>query len=384
MISAVYFMLLGISVLVYWLLPSQFLRNGALIIISFSFIYLMDKKSVFVVIGLTMFSYLAGQWIARSSKRGAVHTLCIAALLVVLILFKYLGLLTSVVNGLLSFFRQLPQFHITKLLLPLGISYIVFKHISYLTDVKWGLIEPGRLYEFLLYSSLFTIFIAGPIERFERFKPNIAEMRVRFQWKDMEYGFMRIVVGLFKKLVLADWLGYFINTAWLSPGRYGPTTSVLGIIGFSFQIYFDFAGYSDIAIGASRLLGIHIMENFNNPYLASDIGQFWRRWHISLSDWIRDYIFFPISKWNTSKFWRKICVPVIAMALCGLWHGPAFHFLLWGIWHGLGLAMLQLWNEYKRKHSTVARLAKMPWFNLASMAMTFCYVTIGWFWFRGI
>jgi alginate O-acetyltransferase complex protein AlgI len=156
----------------------------------------------------------------------------------------------------------------------------------------------------------------------------------------------------------------------------------LALLGYSFQIYFDFSGYSDIAIGSSRFFGIRIMENFNNPYLAPNLSQFWRRWHISLSDWIRDYLFFPLSKLSSTKLWQIFFVPVIAMALCGLWHGPSWNYVIWGVWHGMGLSVLQLWNSYKRNHKRLAKATKANWFSYAGVFMTFSFVTLGWWWFR--
>jgi len=244
------------------------------------------------------------------------------------------------------------------------------------------LVKPGRFIDFLLYSSLFTIFVAGPIERFERFKPQTEQPKLPFSWNNIEYGFTRIVFGMFKKLVLADWIGYFVAPVWASPHHYAEFIRPLALIGYSFQIYFDFAGYSDIAIGSSRLFGFKIMENFNNPYLASNISQFWRRWHISLSDWIRDYLFFPLSKLSAKRCWQMIFVPVIAMAICGLWHGSAWHFVLWGTWHGVGLSMLQLWNQYKRKHKALAKATRVGWFGYAGIAINFAFVTLGWWWFK--
>lgn len=335
-----------------------------------------------MVLSLSSVSYVFGLLIAKHPKRLWIHSLGVILVLAVLVVFKYLGFLTGIFNSLASFTNALPQFEITKLLLPLGISYIVFKHISYLTDIKWGLIKHGSFVDFLLYSSLFTIFVAGPIERFERFKPQVEQGRLAFAWADIEYGFMRIVFGMFKKLVLADWIGYFIAPIWANPHHYTEIVRPLALIGYSFQIYFDFAGYSDIAIGSSRLFGIKIMENFNNPYLAPNISQFWRRWHISLSDWIRDYLFFPLSKVSSAKVWTVFFVPIIAMALCGLWHGAAWHYALWGIWHGFGLFVLQMWNERKRKSKPLAKACKQRWFYYASVAMSFSFVTIGWWWFR--
>lgn len=382
MISLKYFSILIVSLIVYWLIPRQRLRNILLIVSSLYFIYSLDRWSVIVVVSLTIISYCFGLLIYKYKKKAWIHALSVTLVLAVLIVFKYLGFLAGVFNSITAFLNVLPAFEIKHLLLPLGISYISFKHISCLTDIKWGLVEPGSFIDFLLYSSLFTIFVAGPIERFERLKPQLEVKKIDFAWNHVDYGFMRIVFGMFKKLVLADWIGYFISPVWSSPHEYGHLIRILALIGYSFQIYFDFAGYSDIAIGSSRLFGLKIMENFNNPYLAPNISQFWRRWHISLSDWIRDYLFFPLSTVSRKKVWQMFFVPVIAMAICGLWHGAAWHYIFWGVWHGVGLSVLQLWNQQKRKDKKLAKATRAKWFYYAAVIMNFSFVTLGWWWFR--
>lgn len=381
MISLNFFGILIISLILYWAIPRQRIRNWVLILASFGYLYLTDKWSVVVVLGLTGFSYLLGKLIGKQKKQGLFHFLGVAGVLAVLIVFKYLGFLSGVINALLSFADGLPSFDISNLILPLGISYIVFKHISYLTDIKWGLVSPGRVDDFLLYSSLFTIFVAGPIERFERFKPQVEQPRAPFNWADIEFGFRRIVFGMFRKLVIADWIGYFINPVWQDPNGQALGITALALIGYSLQIYMDFAGYSDIAIGSSRLFGLRIMENFKNPYLAPNISQFWRRWHISLSDWIRDYLFFPLSRLHKSRFWMKFLVPVAAMGLCGLWHGAAWHFVIWGIWHGVGLSLYQFYAEVKRSNSGLANVANHRGMIVPAVVLNFLFVTIGWLWF---
>ncbi|PKN75828.1 MAG: hypothetical protein CVU49_00200 [Candidatus Cloacimonetes bacterium HGW-Cloacimonetes-2] len=382
MITLEFFGLLIISVALYWAIPKQVIRNLLLTLISLLFIYLMDKWSLVLVIVLSVTSFIFGMLIKRKPSKTWLHTIGVIFILGVLVAFKYLGFLNSVFMSLADFAHFLPRFEIRKLLLPLGISYIVFKHISYLTDIKWGLVKPGRFVDFVLYSSLFTIFVAGPIERYERFKPQIEQSRISFSWNNIDKGFIRIVFGLFKKLVLADWIGFFISPVWTSPNQYNTWIRLLALIGYSLQIYFDFAGYSDIAIGSSRLFGIKIMENFNNPYLSPSISQFWRRWHISLSDWIRDYLFFPLSKVSSKSLWQFLFVPVISMAICGLWHGPAWHYVLWGIWHGIALSLFQLWNQFKRKNKRIAKVTKSMLYQYAGTVLTFTYVSIGWLLFR--
>jgi len=366
-----YFPYLIITVCIYWLLPKQSLRTAFLTLSSYGFIWYFDPKAVYVVLALTVFTYLIASWMKKSRQTGLIHKIGIIGLLLVLILFKYLGFLAGIINSLLSFFHSLPVFNIEELFLPLGISYLIFKYVSYLTDIHWKVVTKGKFLDFACYGSLFTIFMAGPIERFERLKPQLENGTAKFKREYLDFAFGRIAFGLFRKLVLADWIGYFINPVWHHPDHYSAIFRVVAFFCYSFQIYFDFAGYSDIAIGSSRLFGLKIMENFDNPYQATNISQFWRRWHISLSDWIRDYLFFPMSQNRTSKLWLTFFVPVIAMGLCGLWHDAAWQYVLWGAWHGLGISLLQYWHKYSKRNKITIPV-------IISQAATFFFVTLGW------
>jgi alginate O-acetyltransferase complex protein AlgI len=376
-----YFPFLIVAAIIFWLLPGRRYRNAFLTICSYAFIGYLDIKALVVTLGLTAFTYLAAIWIEKSSNKKTAHRIGIIGVLLTLVIFKYLGFLGTTINSLLGFFHALPVFRIEEILLPLGISYLVFKCVSYLTDVYWGVVNKGTLLEFACYNSLFTMFVAGPIERFERLKPQLETDVSGFKTEYLSVAFERIVYGLFKKLVIADWIGYFINPVWQNQDQYSLAVRILALFGFSLQIYFDFAGYSDIAIGSSRLFGLRIMENFNNPYLAPNISQFWRRWHISLSDWIRDYVFFPLAQNKTNQLWLIFCVPVIAMATCGLWHGAAWNYVFWGVWHGLGISIYQQWNQLKRKSKTLTGLSRTKAFYALSVCFTFVYVTMGWYLF---
>lgn len=382
MISIEFFGILSLSLILYWLLPVQRLRNLLLSAASLLFIWLLDHQSLIVVLALTLFSYGMGQLIYRLKRNGWAHALGVLGILTSLLFFKYLGLLAGISDSLYIFLEALLRFSLHHLLLPLGISYIAFKQISYLTDIKWKLVKPGSFADFLLYNSLFTIFLAGPIERFERLNPQFQNPRIPFQRADFELGSQRIASGIFKKLVIADWLGFFIAGVWQNPSEYHPGIALLAVFGYAFQIYFDFSGYSDIAIGSSRLFGLKVMENFARPYLATNISQFWRSWHISLSDFIRDYIFFPLSRISSSKIWLLGFVPVIAMALCGLWHGADSRYLVWGIWHGLGLSVYQIFQQIKRRLGKSRTQKINAAFAVLAWPLTFMFVSLGWLSFR--
>jgi D-alanyl-lipoteichoic acid acyltransferase DltB (MBOAT superfamily) len=381
-ISALFFGYLAAGACVYWLLRGRDIRALFLSALSFGYITLQDFRAAILTLVLTAISYLFAWLIESRPHRAAYHRSGVVVILLVLVVSKYLGALAGTVNEFFAAVHAGSPVHFEHILLPLGISYITFKHISYLTDVYWNLTTRGRFIDFLAYSSLFTIFVAGPIERFETFRPQIERADSGFSITYLEEAFTRIVYGLFKKTVVADWIGYAISHA--LPGPTGRSTGweIVALLGYSIQIYMDFSGYSDIAIGSSRLFGFTIMENFNWPYVQPNISEFWKSWHISLSRWIRDYVFFPLSRVGSGKVWTLVLVPVISMVLCGLWHGADAHFLLWGAWHGAGLAVFQMWVRMKKRNRPLAQLAGRRWFNVLSVVATFSFVTLGWVWFR--
>ena len=380
-VSFSFFGVLVLGALVFWALPAQKLRTAWLTIASLGFILLHDRFAALMALLLAGYTYGVAGLMERRGKSKIVFRLGISGLIVVLVLFKYLGFLAGTISGIAAFVADWRGLRLEPLLLPLGLSYLVFKYLSYLADIHWGLVKKGRFLDVLLYGSLFTIFVAGPIERFERFGPQL-ETAGRFRMAFVEEAFTRIVFGLFKKLAIADWLGYFLAPVWDRPEAHGLGLKALALVGFSLQIYLDFSAYSDIAIGASRLFGLKIMENFRWPYLQPNIGRFWSHWHISLSSWIRDYLFFPLSRVSRNRLWLSVAVPLIAMALCGLWHGPAWHFVLWGLWHGAGIAIWQAWAARRRARGRPSPgTASVPARILATLT-TFTFVTVGWLWFR--
>lgn len=368
------------SVPVYWLIKKQRARNIFLTIVSAVFIYAADKSAFIVLIIMCLYTYLFSLKILKASSKPLYHKISIAGLIIILAIAKYAGYLDKYFLSVHNFFSGEGTFE--GLLMPLGLSYITFKHISYLTDVYWGLNKRVNLIDILFYSSLFTIFLSGPIERYDRIDKQINSGRIGFSSNFLFESIERISYGLFKKFVIADWIGYFIMPIWKHPDEYSFFYQTAALIGFSFQIYFDFSGYSDIAIGASKAFGIKIMENFNYPYLSENISQFWRNWHISLSDWIRDYIFFPLSKLSNNKVWAIVIVPILAMGICGIWHGSEIKYLYWGLYHGAGISVYQVWNQYKRKRRNIRKLSEAKYFTVISVFVTFVFVTIGWMFFR--
>jgi alginate O-acetyltransferase complex protein AlgI len=370
------------SLMIYWFLPSQKSRTFFLGLVSLIFILLADRLAGIIVIILTVYTYFFSVKIQNSKFKSIYHKTSVFGIVLLLVLFKYAGVFDKYIISVIQFFTKNPSQPFSKILFPLGLSYITFRYISYLTDIYWGINKRTDIFTLLFYGGLFTTFLSGPIDRFERIQRQIGVLRINFSNDFLNDGCERIIFGLFKKFVIADWIGYMINNI-NSNTQYNSTlVRVLALIGFSIQIYFNFSGYSDIAIGTSRLFGLKIMENFNNPYLKPNISQFWRNWHISLSDWIRDYIFFPMSRLNENKIWLLVLVPVISMGICGMWHGSELKFAIWGMYHGAGLSFFQFWSIWKRKNKSLNRFTDSRLFNFFSIIFTFIFVTIGWLFFR--
>jgi alginate O-acetyltransferase complex protein AlgI len=314
------------------------------------------------------------------------YALAMTATIGVLAVYKYGALLGGTVQQLAGFLgnRTLPSF--PALVLPLAISFFTFEFVHYVIDARRGLLPEHRFEDFLAFMLFFPTMVAGPIKRFQKFQPQVAAARA--DAGAVSDGIMRITVGLAKKIVIADTLypmtALLRTTAGVAGAR--PAEIVVALLAFSAQIYMDFSGYSDIAIGSARLFGIRVPENFSWPYLRRNIAEFWRHWHMSLTSWITDYVYKPLGG-NRSGLARTALNVLLAMAVSGLWHGAQWHFLVWGLYHGVLLAGFRVWERLVK----APLLARAPWLvtgsagrvahwvaSLLGGAITFTLVTIGW------
>jgi len=304
----------------------------------------------------------------------------------VLALYKYGGLAARTVQsaaGALSL-GKLPEF--PALVLPLAISFFTFEFVHYVIEMRRGTLPEHRFEDFLAFMLFFPTMVAGPIKRFQGFKPQIAAARA--DAADINEGAMRIVVGLAKKICIADTLTP-LTTTLLTTSRVAAASPLelgIALLAFSGKIYMDFSGYSDIAIGSARLFGIHVPENFAWPYLRRNIAEFWRHWHMSLTSWITDYVYKPLGG-NRRGLAITMLNVVIAMAVSGLWHGAQWHFVVWGLFHGVLLAGFRLW-ESLGKRPLLAAVPALGEGRLGATlrvaggvlggAATFAIVTVGW------
>lgn len=309
------------------------LRNALLILVSLAFYAWGERHYVALLAATAFLNWLAGLWIARVSDRRWRLTIAIGVNLLALGVFKYANFLIATVNDLAGLSISPLPVH-----LPAGVSFFTFQAISYVVDVaKADVPAETSLTRYSLYATLFPHLVAGPIVRYRDLSEQLGDRRISFD--DFSEGVQRFIIGLGKKVLLADTLRLVADDVFaLSALDRSTSVAWLGLICFSMQIYFDFSGYSDMAIGLGRMFGFHFAENFNYPYAARSLTDFWRRWHMTLSSWLRDYVYIPLGG-NRRNGLRNL---FITFALCGLWHGAAWTFVVWGLWHGVMLAVERL------------------------------------------
>lgn len=259
---------------------------------------------------------------------------------------------------------------------PLAISFFAFEFVHYLVEVRRGRDPIRRLDDFALFAIHFPSLVAGPIKRFQEYLPSLHSGLAGVTVDDVAAGAQRIALGLVKKIVIADNLTLVINFYGKEFSRLTPGQAWLFLAALSVRILLDFSGYTDMAIGLSRMLGVRLPENFNWPYLATNLQDFWQRWHMSLTSWIRDYVYVPLGG-NRHGRPRQLLNALIVFALCGLWHGPAWHFILWGLWHGIGLVINYSYATIlgpvgRKLAAALARAPALGW------AVTLLYVAFGW------
>lgn len=360
-----------------WALKSRAeARKWLLLVASYIFYGWWDWRFCFLLFGASMVAWFAGLLLERTSRintRKTIVGFAVASMLVVLGVFKYYGFFLSGLQDVLfalGWQRDLP---FLEIILPVGISFFTFQAISYVIDVYREDVTARRSpLDVLLYISLFPQLVAGPIVRAADFLPQL-ERRAVLTRNATSFGLVLIIVGLFKKMVVANYLASeLVDPVFLDPASQTSALLLAGVYGYAVQIYCDFSGYSDIAIGTAALLGFHFKENFNQPYRASSLQDFWRRWHISLSGWLRDYLFIPLggSRNGTFKTYRNL---FLTMFLGGLWHGAAWNFVIWGSLHGAWLAGER---ALSRNHKKTAAKAILGWL------ITFHVVCAAWVFFR--
>lgn len=334
--------------LIYTLIPKKFLAAKNLLLATASLLFYAYGEPVYIIIMLSsvMFNWAMTLLMSRCKERSqsVICTLCVAIDLAILAFFKYVPWLVSLVNSSLSLNIPIPS-----LTIPVGISFYTFQVLSYVVDVRKGKTEVQKSFgDLLLYISFFPQLIAGPIVKYGDIKEQIANRTVTAQGTAI--GIRRFIYGLSKKVLVSNTAAIVAEAAFKADS----ISSMLawsGAVCYCIQLYFDFSGYSDMAIGLARMFGFDLLENFNYPYCASSIRDFWKRWHISLTSWFREYVYFPLGGNRHGKA-RTILNRLCVFFLTGLWHGANFTYIVWGMWHGLLMMFEQVTN--------IEKLSKKP------------------------
>ncbi len=368
----------------YFLLPFKY-RWAFLLGASYYFYMCWKPEYVLLLLFSTLIDYYAGVQIGKSAnprKRKLLLCLSLGTNLGTLFLFKYFNFLNASMRACFDHFNIFYNVPMFELLLPVGISFYTFQTMSYVIDVYRGEQQAEKhLGLFALYVTFFPQLVAGPIERSTALMPQFYE-RHSFDWHRTLDGLKIMLWGFFKKIVIADRLAGYVNQVYNDPAGADGINLLMATYFFAFQIYCDFSGYSDIAVGAAKVLGYRLMSNFERPYLAQSIAEFWKRWHISLSTWFKDYLYIPLGGKRVAK-WRWCFNLFLVFLVSGLWHGANWTFVVWGALHGFYLVFSILTGNLRDKLKHALALDRLPSLvKIFRVAITFHLVLLAWIFFR--
>lgn len=367
---------LPIVFIVYWLIPHKY-RWFFLLLTSYYFYMSWNAKYIFLILFTTVVSYVAAIFIERAKTSIKKKIAIWGAVLICLSLlgfYKYFNFFSCSIVDFLNLFAIRLNPILIQVTLPVGISFYTFQTISYVVDVYRGKIKAEKHFGYYAaFISFFPQLVAGPIERTENLLPQIKTKKV-FNYDQATYGLKLMAWGFFKKIAIADVLGVYVDTVYSSVENYKGFSLVLVVFFFAIQIYCDFSGYSDIAIGCAKLLGINLMTNFKSPYFSSSIKEFWSRWHISLSTWLRDYVYIPLGGNRVGIVRHKINL-IITFLISGLWHGANWKYVIWGGIHGIAQVIESCAPKKNKRHH-----GGIMWVLHVFVVFIFC--TFAWVFFR--
>lgn len=373
-----------IVVAAYFLLRPKY-RWILLLLASYYFYMCWDYRYIVLIMFSTVVDYFSGIMIHKTDKKKVKTIFLLASLatnLGLLFFFKYFnffGESLTYVFDKANIFVDIPVY---DYLLPVGISFYTFQTLSYTIDIYKGKQSPEYHFgRFALFVSFFPQLVAGPIERSVNLLPQFRQ-DFKFEYTRVRDGILLMTWGFFKKVVIADRLAEYVNLVYNNPGDFEGLQNIIATFFFSFQIYCDFSGYSDIAIGAAMIMGYRLMTNFRRPYFAASIREFWARWHISLSTWFRDYVYIPLGGNRVVK-WRWYYNLFITFLVSGLWHGAEWTFVIWGALHGFYLIFAIWTDKLREKFNTFIGLGKLPGlYKFFQILVTFSLVYFSWIFFR--
>lgn len=369
-------------------------KKYILLILGFIFYSYWDWRFLFILLLTALNSFLFGKIIFNTIRINRKRIILISSISIsigLLCFFKYADVLSSSFLSVFGYFGyQMDSVHL-NLIIPLGISYFTFSSLTYQFDIYRGSMKPSNsFFDVVLFVSYFPIIIAGPIEKASRIIPQIEYLRTP-KFEEIKIGISYITIGMFKKVLIGDPCGKIVDQIFFYSKYYDGSELIMGLLLLTVQIYADFSGYSNIASGTSKLFGIKIIDNFNQPYFSKSISEFWRRWHISLSNWFKEYIFFPLTfsfirKLNFIKVNKEILAycsaSLITFALIGLWHGAGWNFLIWGVLQGVVINYELVKKEYDKRHKIKSKIFNYKINNSLKIFRTMIIVVISWLIFR--
>ncbi len=361
----------------YWSFARSFrLQNLLLLVASYVFYGWWNWRFLFLIAGCSLVNFLSGRFIYASKNHVVRRTwlvVCCIVSLGALVVFKYFDFFTTSFAALLACAGMRCSPIVLNLALPVGISFFTFQALSYTIDIAFGKLRPTKDWvEFFTFISFFPQLVAGPIERASNLLPQFQRER-RFDFDKATRGICLISFGLFKKMVVADTLSQYVDKVWGDPLFYSSVTCIIGAIFFAFQIYCDFSGYSDVARGVAKLFGFELMLNFDSPYLSKSFSEFWRRWHISLSSWFKDYVYIPLGG-NRVPFKKMLRNIWIVFLLSGLWHGASWAFVAWGALHAAYLTMGVVKDRLCGVNKPTSIIARISSVALVNVGIVFAWI----------
>lgn len=370
---------------VYWAYPNKW-KWFPLLLFSYYFYAYWNWQLVFLILLTTAVSYICGLVLGKFSENAKVKKACLVVTLVVcfgiLLFFKYFGFLHEIIKDIIVSFGGSRPTGYFVILLPVGISFYTFQTASYVIDVYRGSIQPEKHFGYYaLFVSFFPQLVAGPIERPQDLLPQLRDQNKSVKAVDYSGAFRIMLIGFFKKIAVADIIGIFANATYNDMAQANGLMVLVSTLLFAFQIYGDFSGYSDIAVGTAKLFGINLTENFDSPYKAKSIKEFWNRWHISLSKWLRDYIYFPLGGSRVKK-WRWAANILVVFFVSGLWHGANYTFVVWGLLHAVFQIIGVLTQTLRRKCKQKLHMTDTKAESILATVCTFALVCFAWIFFR--
>ena len=358
-----------VVIVYYWLNPKR--RNAFLLLSSYFFYMFFNAKYGLLLLAVTLTTYYSAIIMQKVKHKKIVVSLCLAINIGLLLLFKYINFSISIINSLLSHTGSQTSFSLWDIILPIGISFFIFQALGYVIDIYKEKIEVEKKFiDYALFVSFFPQLLSGPIGRSNQLLPQIKSAHY-FKYDNAKDGIQLILWGLFKKIVIANRLGIYVDKIYNNLDYFGTYEIAFATLLFAYQIYCDFSGYSDIAVGTAKIMGFDLIRNFKSPYTAVSVSDFWHKWHISLSSWLRDYVYISLGGSRVSKFRHRLNI-MITFLVSGIWHGANWTFIIWGGIHGIALIIESI-NPFKSTNKIKIQFNKL---------LTFIFVCFAWIFFR--